>query len=649
MRDYIGTKTAAGLCGTTRRNIRMMCVMGRFPGAFKTGSRWKIPRSAHPKLTAGRGPANLADSEELRDLPARKRDDALRRLGIIQRFERFAAERCRGTRANKMAAGLFTAQQEGVTKRSLERWISRYKKEGLLGLVDSRGGGKFNGQIISDEAFEYFKSLYLDARQPTLTQCWQNLRFINESEQRGWTIPAMRAMYNYVRNRIPLGVLVLHREGLNAYEAKCAPYIQLDPDSVEPGDVWVGDHSPFNCWIRHRGKWVRPWITAWEDLGSRMLLGWHISACPNQSTILLAMKRACEKYGPPESVKIDNGRDYDSEMWTGTTKKKRKALEKGYLDEQMVAGIYAMMDVAVSFAIPYNAKAKRIERIFDTIDQQFAKTVPTYCHKDVIRRPEDMARMLNDPKVIANGYDLEGFANVFARYAKAYNNTAHSGEGMDGRTPAEVLASRTRQRIMAEGVLELLMRVWSGELTVGKNGVRFKKMYYGQYNMELAIYQGKKVRVSYDPDDLRTLYIYDSKTLRLVTTAEQNQLIKYGRAVDEDSLRFAMRQKSQRKRIERQYRDTALTANMDLTDLTIRAMAEGEKGRKGTEAEEHRGKTIRPVRTPLDDQVAEHKRREIVKAVKKAAGAESTKTVLDLDFSLLKPKNKYEGVRIFND
>ena len=56
--------------------------------------------------------------------------------------------------------------------------------------------------------------------------------------------------------------------------------------------------------------------------------------------------------------------------------------------------------------------------------------------------------------------------------------------------------------------------------------------------------------------------------------------------------------------------------------------------------------TLRPVRTPLDGQVREHKRREAVKAVKKAAGAESTRTVLDIDFSALTRRVEVEPVDI---
>ncbi len=640
MDKNISIKKAAELLGCSGRHVKRLCVSGKLAGAVKVGGRWEIPVTADVRFTENEGTKEMDDSAELLDVPANKRAKAIRRLGLIKALEKFAAA-FSGTRSEAMNQ---FALEHKVGKRSLQRWLIKFRDEGLLGLVDMRGGGKFIRQMISEEAIELFKSMYLTQQQLSIKACWRNVCYVNKDEQRGWKIPSLPFMYKFVRNRIPLPVQVLHREGLTAYEAKCAPYTEIDPDSIQPGQVWVGDHSQLNCWIRHRGRWIRPWITAWQDMRSRAIVGFDISASPNQTTILLAMKRAIEKYGPPDCVKIDNGRDYDSECWTGTTKARRRALKKGYIDEQMVAGIYAMMDIKVSFAIPYNPKAKRIERWFDTLDCQFTKTISTYCGKDSDRKPDDLNDLLKSGKAIANAYYLETFAQKAGQYIKAYNNSAHTGRGMDNRSPSQVLASRQSRRVMAEGILDLLLRVWSRELVVGKNGVRFRGLWYGQTDIELLMHQGQKVRVTYDPDDLRKVYIYDSATLKLLTIAEQNRLVSYGRRISEEDLRSAMRSKSRAIKISRQFCDSSLTANMNLTDLAIAAMEDARKT-----PEDAPSPTLRPVRTPLDGQVHEHERQEAVKAVRKAAGAESIKEVLNIDFSVLKSKPEEIKLNLFNE
>jgi len=633
----VNIKKAAHLLDLTERRIRQMCISGELRGAFKHGRSWRIPISAHPKLSGVRSPEDLSAELDTLDIPAGKRDAGLKRLGLIRKFEDYASRMVQGGKSRTEAQQLFCSSHK-IGVRSLSRWLTRYRTQGLIGLVDTRGT-TFISQMISPEAFETFKAMYLTPQQLTIKTCWQNVSFINTDQDRGWTIPTYQTMVRHVTKLIPLAVSVLHREGLAAYEAKCAPYIESDPDSVQPGQIWIGDHHQYNCFIRHRGKWIRPWITAWEDMRSRMATGWYITASPNQTTILQAIRRGIVEHGPPDSVKIDNGRDYDSEMWTGTTKQRRRALKAGYIDEQAVAGIYAMMDIGVSFSRPYHPQSKAVERLFDTMDVQFIKTIETYTGKDTDRKPPDLAAKLNNPKVIARAFTLDTFAEAVGDYINIYNQSSHTGRGMNGRTPVDVMATRQSRRVISDGVLDLLLRVWSGELKIGKNGVRFKDMLYGQFDPELLIRQGVKCRLSYDPDDLRRVYVYDAATYKLVTVAEQNQLIGYGAAVSEDALREASKQKSRALKLLKSHRDASLTAQMDLPALTRRAMADAAKADKAAHrpAAKAPTPTIRPVATPFDDQAAEHIKAELRKTVRKAAGAEQLEEVLDLDFSLLKP------------
>jgi len=460
MKGYVDIAVAAERMGVSRRRVQQQCLTGELPGSEKRDGQWRIPPSALPtKVTTPAG--RLEEAGELTEIPERKRREALKKLGIIREFYKFEtaleleADKTKKTRA----VGLFAAQKN-INEKSFYRWLASYRMEGLRGLVDGRGGGKFIAEIISPDAFDLFKRLWLDLRRPSLRQCWLNLCFINKQEKKGWRIPNQKAMYRFVKENIPYAQQVLLREGTKAYEARCAPYIERDPESVEPGAVWVGDHSQFNCWMRDRGQWIRPWITAWEDMRSRKIVGFHISPCPSQTTILQAFKRAVEEYGPPEGAKIDNGKDYDSEMWTGQTKKVRKSkvLSRGYLDQEMIAGIYAMMNVTVSFAIPYNAKSKPVERFFATLDSQFTKTIETYCSPDTKRRPEDLCDKLENETTILHAYDLAGFGQAVGRYIEVYNNTAHTGAGMDGRSPAEAFETGRTRRVLAEGAAALLLR-----------------------------------------------------------------------------------------------------------------------------------------------------------------------------------------------
>jgi len=614
-----------------------MCKKGKLPGARKVNGEWQIPVTADARLRGDNSPGQQVDTQ-LAGFSIEKVKQAKKLLGIVLQFMECAADRVRygGTRTDALDQ---CAAEHGIIPRTLKRWVKRYKEHGPVGLVDMRGGNRFGDETISDEAAQVFRDMYLTQQQLSIRLCLRNLGYINKTGKKGWVLPSLRVMQSYVRRYIPEPVRILYREGRSEYNARCAPYNQIDNDSIEPGQVWVGDHYRFNCWVRHRNRWIRPWLTAWLDLKSRMLVGWHVCALPNQTTILIATRRAIEKHGPPDMVKIDNGKDYDSEMFTGTTKKvrqKRKVLRAGYLDEDEVMGLYGWMDVRSSFAIPYNPRAKRIERLFGTIDKQFDSTFETYCGQGVESRPENINVLLKDPNVITSAMSLEDFSKLFGEYAEIYNNSAHTGEGMNGRTPAEIMYTRASKRVLLKGVVDLLLCVWSGKLKVGKNGVRFKGLHYGQYNQELFKHFGREVLVASNPDDLRYVTVYDAKTKKRICTARENQLVGYGENVSEADLREGQRQQRMAVKFCKGYVGKSRTANMSVRDLSIEAARE-----KAKPEPKPKPKLLRPVKTFLDDQVEEHKRDLERRRLKKAVGAEGMKDEpLDIDFGLLRPKQQ---------
>ncbi len=629
--------------------VRQMCRSGKLRGAKKTAGIWALPLRGDPRLSDIYFPEHLTKQIDPSAIAGEKKDQALKRLGLVKQFEKFSAQLVRSGKNRTDAVKIF-CKQEGISQGSLYRWIRDYRRDGLEGLIDNRGG-RYRDDIITEEAFEYFKSLYLDEKRLSLRQCLIMVEHLDKRHSKGWKIPSLSSMRRLVKDRIPKAVLVRYREGKEAYEAKCAPYIQTDIDSIEPGDIWVGDHHQFNCFIRHRGKWVRPWLTAWQDSRSRAVVGFYVSTSPNQTTILQATRRAIVKHGPPSMVKIDNGRDYDSQMWTGVTKagrKKRRALDAGYIDETHFTGLYGLMGIDVSFAQPYHPQAKKVERFFDTLDMQFTKTFDTYCGKHSRVKPEKLQELLKAERAIKNANNLETFEQLLGEYIEVYNNSAHSGEGMNGQTPNEVLSSRVSVRRLADGVLDLLTRVWTGELKVGKNGIRIHGVYYGQYDAALMQYQGRVVRASYDPDDMSRVWVYCAGKMEFVAIAEQAQLVGYGSKVDEEDLRKALRQKAKAKKFVSDAVNKRLTASSDLTRLAIMSARDRTREAESDDVQ----KNIKPVRTPLDGQVTRHRRREIQRAVKKAAGAEGTTHIIDLDIPIgvkeEKPKKPLLDLGLFD-
>ncbi len=253
--------------------------------------------------------------------------------------------------------------------------------------------------------------------------------------------------------------------------------------------------------------------------------------------------------------------------------------------------------------------------------------------------------MLKDPKAIDSAPNLEQFAEMFTEYAEVYNNTSHSAEGMENKSPAEVMVTRISQRQISKNVLDMLLCVWSRELKVGKNGIQFRNIRYGQYNQELYMHFGKKVRVTYNPDDLSTVTVYDAATMKRICIAEQNKMVAYGHRVSEDDIREGQRKQSAATKAMRAYRKIAQIAYTNVTDLSLKSAA-----RKQRPQPESKQRILRPVQTVFDDQVLEHKRDLKQQEIKKVVGIESIKNEsLYFDFDMLKPKQKMIDLKIFEE
>lgn len=626
---YIDVKTAAKRIGYDRTHMWRLCSSGKLPGCVRKGKSWLIPITAHPLLADIDTPEKLSAAADLTQVNQIKKDQAITKLGHIQQFEKFAREFL-ATSGGRSAAITAYCHQQGLAERTLRRWMAQFRAGGLPALIDARGE-KPGESIISPQAWQAFCGFYLTQQRLSVKICLQMLIHYNQTEQQNWTIPTLRTLQRYVQQQIPKAVAVLHREGQAAYDAACAPYLQTDLAAIEPGSVWVGDHHQFNCFVRHKGRLIRPWITAWEDMASRTIMGWFITDSPNSTTIMRAYKMGIERFGPPASVKIDNGRDYDSQMWTGITKAKKRELKKNYIDEPLFAGLYAMTDTTVSFSIPYHPQSKCIERFFDTLDRQFTRTQQSYCGKTTQEKPDDLVAYLKTERAQRELPSLEEFASQANRWIdEVYNKTPHTGREMNDRAPLEVLHTRTTRRAIDLNVLPLLLRVWSPPLTVGKNGIQINKLWYGQFDETLFLKQGSTVRAAYDPDDVSQVWIYDAKTLRFICQARQAQLTQYG-PVAEESVREAHAAKARCKKLAKNFAKNKMVADSQITDLAIAAQAAAAKDINLTDSLA----TIKPVITTATTSIL-----ATAHPMKKAAGAEHQPSGSIL-FHNDKAKNRY--------
>jgi putative transposase len=255
-----------------------------------------------------------------------------------------------------------------------------------------------------------------------------------------------------------------------------------------------------------------------------------------------------------------------------------------FLKMKIFRSLASNLQIDVTYAIPYNAKAKPIERVFNTFEEQLGKKYPSYAGSNAKQRPEDLKEL-----DIMDVITLEEFIEHHNRYVyEIYNNAKHSGDAMGGKSPNQAYADIpfTIRRASKEVLYFSLMRV-KGQRTVQRNGITFKGIHF--YNDNCINYIGQKVTARYDPTKPEILYVFDVNE-NFLFVAEEIQ--KQGwNLTDEDYQR-----ENQRKKIARQKALNSYTA-----DNVVRSTeAVGERLKRQAESMEQteaaKPKTVEIVR-----------------------------------------------------
>lgn len=431
--------------------------------------------------------------------------------------------------------------ESGVSVRTLQRWIRVYKKadDGYKMAALARKKRKDKGEMrcISADVERIAAALYLRQTRPSAALIYRQLKEILEISG---NLPSQKSITRFLNN-LPPKIKVLAREGEKKYRDKFEKLILRDLNSFNVRAIYVGDHHQFDVFVEYRGRLIRPWVSAWMDFRSRCCVGWTIVESPNSDSIALSLRDALlgEKssfYGIPESLLIDNGKDYRSKRING------EQISFGKIDFKVGAKtVLSELGVNVRLATPYNARAKPIERWFRTIEEQFCRSIPGWCGNKPDNRPEKLQEKLNDFTNGVRGYfcTLEEFRGYFRSWLDIYHTQKHSG--LNDMTPAECWQKYAEPpKIPSNQTLTFLLMKHERKI-VSNSGIRIfgtktKHRYY--WHQALADYIGMEVDIRFDPQDITKIYIF--KDSRFIGIAENRELL--GSDAREEDLKAAIRE-----------------------------------------------------------------------------------------------------------
>lgn len=420
---------------------------------------------------------------------------------------------------------------KNISVPTLRRWFGKYSKAKTNPLVLASGHGANKGlRRIDSEILEAIRGLYKSKNKPSIMFVYERIiaHFGTNSIKYG-------TLRNYIRNDMTSVEKDKARMGRKEFKDAYAPYVIRGYDDIKAGEIWMSDGHDLEmmCYRGTKKKsngeryFGSPKLIVWIDVKSRLITGWVLSWTETTESIAMALKRGVEKFGVPKQLYTDNGKAYKSKILKGT---------------EELDGIYATLGLEVKHALPYNAQSKHIERWFVDFKETFAKSSITYKGGNIGERPERMksfAMEKIEKGKILEQEELEAEIQAFIDY-KNHNYYAlrreagrggHRGRGMYNRTPLEVFNEENpvnARRMLSDEELRLLF-LYEEIRTVQQNGLEYLGNIY--INEKLYFHQKEKVKIKFDPHNLKELFVY-LNTGEFLCKAQKLGLAKWTNDID---------------------------------------------------------------------------------------------------------------------
>lgn len=420
----------------------------------------------------------------------------------------------------------------------------------LIALADKYARG-FRAPKGDPRFWKELHAAWLNGRGIPITQAYRCACEIIRKIDPCAKVPTL-AQAAYQLRRIPAAVTVLAEKGSEGFKNGVADYIDRSWDDIPAGYCIVGDSRTFDTrvktWDEKNNRWVakRPIVAGLMDAKSWSLVSYWITTEPVcADTIIDCLRLYVAKAGnqPPAVAYFDNGADYCAQGFA-----------KDLIVEGKPHSIFRELGIRLINALPKNAKAKTIERMFRDTMQQFDKLFPDYLGSKPEQRTMDAAWFDKHPEELPS---LEQFCQVFEMFLERYHTTPKSGHILKNQSPEDVWNNRPARPAMTPERLKMAFLRPIGTRIVGRGpAVQIDNARYICDDLEW----NSKVLVKTDTLDPEHVYCFSLEGALLGEARTRDRINAL--ALDDESARKAIG--DQMARARRQLKDAKTT----LHDLT---------------------------------------------------------------------------------
>ena len=444
-------------------------------------------------------------------LSERQKQKAQRALDAVQTVE--ALER--GGMTRDLACHQ-VARQFGCSARTVWNWLGRIegvRSDDRLPHLAPRHGTAARGETSAEcdpEFWEVLKADYLRLEQPSFSACYRRAVRIAKSE--GWATLPERTMRRRLDAEVPETTIVLCRQGVEALKRLYPSQIR-DRTALHAMEAVNADYhrvDVFVRWPRYEGdnecEIVRPQLVAFQDIYSGRIVSWRVDRTPNKVGVSLALGDMIERFGIPEHILLDNGREFANKFLTGQVPTRYRFKVK----DDDIPGILKTLGCEVHWATPYSGQSKPIERAFRDFCDDISKD-PRLAGAYTGNRPDAKPENYGNRAI-----PLEDFLAVLAEGIEEHNaRPGRRGQTTQGRSLLETFedsyatapirkATEEQRRLWLMGAEGLHANSRNGEIKLMEN------KYWAPWMHQIA---GRRVVARFDPADLHAglhLYSLDS-------------------------------------------------------------------------------------------------------------------------------------------
>ncbi|WP_270241451.1 Mu transposase C-terminal domain-containing protein [Rothia kristinae] len=367
------------------------------------------------------------------------------------------------------------ARNTGITERTLQRWLARYRTGGYAALTDGTRTDR-GVRRTAPELVRLIEGLALTKPRPSIATIHRQVGI--HCTERGLPSPSYSVVRSIV-NALDPGMVTLALEGPASYRDKHELLLRRRAD--RPNAIWQADHTMLDLLIvGPDSKPARPWLTVILDDYSRAICGYMVFlGAPSAANTALALRQAIwhkpepdwPVCGIPDVLYTDHGTDFTSHRLGDT------------------AAVLHLRIIHSQVARPQGRG--KIERFFGTINTELLPTLPGHLAPGAAAPTPSL--------------DLAGVDSAINTFIRRYNARTH-----------RELRTSPLQAWIADGWLPRLpdsLEQLDGFLltvpttrVVQRDGIHFEGLRYTATT--LAPFVGSTVAIRYDPRDVTEIRVF---------------------------------------------------------------------------------------------------------------------------------------------